>query len=126
MKRLICILSIFCVGAIASERTPVEFNDVLDEIEISSARPWKAPDFTKQEGTVGYSAGAFSTPVGMESRVSFWIDIYSKYTTDQGVLHDSLYPEIVYEDVDFTPIMKDDSLTQRQKRKANVRQRNLL
>jgi len=37
--------------------------------------------------------------------VKFWIDIYSKYTTDQGVLHDSENIDLIYEEVDFSPIV---------------------
>jgi membrane-bound lytic murein transglycosylase D len=32
----------------------------------------------------------------LEIKVAFWIDIYTRYTTRQAVIHDSEYPQIVY------------------------------
>ena len=37
----------------------------------------------------------------LELRVQFWINIFTKYTVDQWVLHDSEKPEIVYSVVSF-------------------------
>ncbi len=39
----------------------------------------------------------FPTPQGLEPQVNFWIDIYSKYTTDYAVIHDADNVEIIYE-----------------------------
>lgn len=37
----------------------------------------------------------------LRERAEFWIQIYSKYSTTQGVLHDSRYPTVIYEEMDF-------------------------
>jgi len=39
----------------------------------------------------------FSTPVGLEPRVEFWKKIYSEYTTDHYVVHDTNNLGIIYE-----------------------------
>ena len=44
----------------------------------------------------------FQIPPGLEKAVSFWLSIYTKYSTHQVVLFDSHYPEVVYEVLDFT------------------------
>ena len=73
----------------------------------TKSRSWKAPDYSDQEKTLGYKKEAFTPyhPLIKES-VDFWIDIYSKYTVDQGVLHDSIHESLVYEVVDFSDIMR--------------------
>jgi membrane-bound lytic murein transglycosylase D len=85
-------------------------------------RKWVAPQYAKQlessQRPLGYDENTFAIPEGLKERVQFWLDIYTKYTTDQGVLHDSLHVGVVYEPVDFTAIQKDASLNDRQKSKA--------
>jgi membrane-bound lytic murein transglycosylase D len=43
------------------------------------------------------SADAFPNPPAIQSTVKFWLSIYTQYPLTQGVVHDSRYPEIVYE-----------------------------
>jgi len=50
----------------------------------------------------GELASAFHTTPGLQSKVNFWVDIYGKYTTSQGVVHDSKYLNKVYEILDFS------------------------
>lgn len=79
---------------------------------------WATPVYEGQTSALGWTPEAFAVPKGMEERVQFWKDIYTKYSSDQGILHDSLYVHIIYEDVDFTDIAKDDTLSNKQKEKA--------
>lgn len=74
---------------------------------LSEQREWRKPNYENQQASLGWSPDAFAIPKGMEEQVKFWIDIYTKYNTQQGVLHDSEYVEIVYEMLDFAAI--DDS-----------------
>nr|HMN69922.1 lytic transglycosylase domain-containing protein [Bdellovibrionales bacterium] len=67
---------------------------------------------------LGWSPTAFSTPKGMEERVAFWRDIYTKYSSDQGVLHDSQYVHMIYESLDFSDITGQTDLTQKEREKA--------
>ncbi len=46
----------------------------------------------------------FSIPHGFEERVKFWTQIYSKYTSDDAVFHDSQDLSIIYKVVDLRPI----------------------
>lgn len=72
---------------------------------LTTSRPWRAPDFSKQNEAIGYTSETFAIPKNLENQVRFWIDIYSKYNTDQGVIHDAVYIDLIYEVVDFNPIM---------------------
>lgn len=78
---------------------------------------WKKPDFSNQEGAIGWSPKVFDSPPGMQERVKFWVDIYSKYTTRKVLLHDSKYMDIVYKILDFTEIENHKELNAFQKEK---------
>ncbi len=99
-----------------AEDTPVTHEEMPDEKNLTSSRSWKAPDFSKQEGALGYNGPqTFAVPKGMENQWQFWIDIYSKYTTDQGVLHDAENIDLVYEVLDFTEISARTNMNSWQK-----------
>lgn len=66
------------------------------------SRPWRSPVFSDQVSALGYSESAFAVPTGMEKQVQFWLDIYTKYSSDQGVIHDAENVETVYEVVDLS------------------------
>ncbi len=82
------------------------------------SRPWRAPEFAGQTEALGYNENAFAVPKGMEKQVQFWIDIYTKYTTNQGVIHDAENVETVYEVVDLTGLKTD---REKQKRVDEVK-----
>lgn len=114
-------------AAAAAKTSPVKSDDAAIPPEDADAvapslsekkRPWSPPNYSKQDSALGYEKDLFEIPEALKPRVQFWIDIYSKYTTDEGVLHDSRHVAAVYETVDFRPIMNDSSLTDRQKSKA--------
>lgn len=100
------------------EENQLRLDNYFTAEELKGARPWQPPDYSKQEGAIGWSGTVFDVPKGLESRVRFWRDIYTKYTSDQGVLHDRYNYEIIYEVVDFGAIMADPNLTARQKERA--------
>jgi len=50
----------------------------------------------------------FSIPSGFEDRVKFWTQIYSKYTSEDAIFHDSQNLSIVYKVVDLRPITQSD------------------
>ncbi len=43
----------------------------------------------------------FPQPPELQPDVDFWVDIFTRYTTDQGVLHDTRNLAVVYEHIDF-------------------------
>lgn len=107
----------FFPESVTSEDTPVDLGDIAGSEVSSGYRPWIAPKFEDQSNVLGYSKEAFKVPVGLEKAVNFWIDIYTKYPTTQGVIHDSENIDLVYEVVDFREIEKNILLTGRQKEK---------
>jgi membrane-bound lytic murein transglycosylase D len=57
----------------------------------------------------------------LQRRIDFWVDIYSKYTTTQGVFHNVDKPEIIYGTVDITDIMNNSVLNNSEKTKRSRR-----
>lgn len=74
---------------------------------FAEGRSWRPPAFSNQDSALGYGAAAFAIPKGMERKVQFWIDVYSKYTTEQGVIHDADDVGKIYQVVDLTGINTD-------------------
>ncbi len=109
------------IKAEIEEDTPVSLEAIGGDRNLTGARPWRAPDFSNQEAALGWSETAFQVPKGMERQVQFWIDIYTKYNTDQGVLHDSENINIIYETLDFSDVTRLKDLTAHQKEKEKVR-----
>lgn len=101
----------------SSEDTPVVHDQIYDDLAWSGTRPWRAPDFSGQENTLGYSKSVFDVPAGMEKQVQFWIDIYTKYSTSQGVLHDAEEIDFIYSVVDFSEVEKLAGLSLKAKEK---------
>ncbi len=93
-------------------------NPEQSSIPKNAERFWTAPDYSSQKNTLGYSDSTFMIPVPLKDRVQFWIDIFTKYTTSQGILHDSRHVHIVYEPVDLSPLDKNHYLTYRKRLKA--------
>ena len=78
--------------------------EYLTDTEIKESRPWVAPSYGSQTSALGWSTSIFEPPPGLRDRVAFWKEIYTKYTTDQGLIHDSVHLNIVYDSVDFRSI----------------------
>lgn len=97
------------------EDTPAVETDVAGGKTLTGTRPFRPPNFAGQEKALGWSPTAFDIPKGMEKQVAFWMNIYSKYTTDQGVIHDTENLDVVYTEIDFKDIINDDSLNRFQK-----------
>ena len=93
-------------------------SDILSTDEFKSALPWRAPTFGRQVGALGWSETAFEVPPKMRERVDFWKDIYAKYSTEKGVLHDAVMVWLVYTPIDFTPIMHNSKLSSIEKAQA--------
>lgn len=89
-------------GNIATQVVPQ-----MAPVMSAESRMWKAPNFANQKEALGYVDGAFAVPKGMEKQVQFWVDIYSKYTTEQGVIHDMDNVETVYQVVDLKGLKTD-------------------
>jgi membrane-bound lytic murein transglycosylase D len=106
---------------VTDEDTPVSHEEIAGEKNVTNSRPWKAPDFSNQDTALGYSSNVFATPKGMETNVKFWIDVYSKYTTDQGVLHDSDYIDLIYQELDFSSVTSRTDINNFQKERIKIK-----
>lgn len=71
-------------------------------------------------GSVVYASETFPQPPELQRDVDFWLSIFTRYSTDQGVLHDAGDLGVVYESIDF-PAGSDRR--QRQKRIVQHRKR---
>jgi membrane-bound lytic murein transglycosylase D len=65
------------------------------------------------------AADTFPQPAELQRDVDFWVDIFTRYTTDQGVLHDSRNLAVVYERIDLPANM---DRRERQRRVAKRRE----
>jgi len=54
------------------------------------------------------NASDFPRPASLQPAVNFWIDVYTKVSTDQGYIHDDEYLSVVYETLDLPPYASRD------------------
>ncbi len=101
--------------------TPVQHDEIAGDVKMTDSRIWRSPDFSNQEKALGYAPEVFQVPQGLERHFQFWLDIYTRYTTDQGVLHDSEDIDLIYETLDFTAISSRTDLTSGQKNKLRTK-----
>ncbi|MDZ4660116.1 MAG: hypothetical protein SGJ18_00720, partial [Pseudomonadota bacterium] len=101
--------------------TPVELPDMHTEKIQPEGEAWTKPDFAEQTGALGYEEGVFNAPPEMQKRFEFWKDIYTKYTSEQGLIHDAKYLHLIYRELDFRPIANDANLNEVQKFLAKKR-----
>ncbi|MEK7355941.1 MAG: lytic transglycosylase domain-containing protein [Bdellovibrionota bacterium] len=97
---------------------PLTPADLLSVEDLKAALPWRPTSYEGQTGALGWREDVFAVPERMKERVAFWKDIYAKYTTEQGVIHDTVHVHIVYASVDFGAIMRDPTTSFSQKAKA--------
>lgn len=106
---------------VIDEDTPVTHEEIAGEKNLTSSRVWKPTDFSGQTQALGWASDTFAIPKALETPVKFWIDVYTKYNTDQGVLHDSDYIDLVYEELDFSAISSRTDLNPYQKDAAKTK-----
>ncbi|WP_413290107.1 lytic transglycosylase domain-containing protein [Bdellovibrio sp. HCB337] len=103
------------------EDTPMVQAEVLGGKTLTGTRAFRVPDYSGQDKALGYGPTAFAVPKGLEPQVNFWLDIYSKYTTDQGLIHDTESVTRVYAEIDFKDIINDESLNRFEKERRKQR-----
>lgn len=106
----------------SSQASPESFDVIRPEKSTDTHQvdglSWKEPNFQNQEKALGYDPTAFAASPELKKRVQFWVDVYSKYPSSQGVLHDRLDLSIVYEVLDFSSIVSNTTLNFYQVEKA--------
>jgi len=90
-----------------NQDTPVTQDEIVGNKDLTDQRPWHAPSYMGQTTALGYDQNTFAVPKGMEKQVQFWVDIYTKYPTTEGVIHDAENIEIIYDVVDLSGIYSD-------------------
>ncbi len=96
------------------DETPVTHDEILGASNPFGSREWRSPDFESQGAFIGASKDAFKVPKGMEARVEFWKKVYTEYTTEQGIIHNTENLAEVYKKVDFGDIISNKELTRYQ------------
>lgn len=90
---------------------------------------WAAPQWSQPE-TVSYNAKTFSVPESLNAEVDFWIKIYTKYSTQQGVFHYSGDTEMILGELDLSQVYANQkwSLIRKEKESEIIirRQKNIL
>ncbi len=98
------------------DRDPKSVAAYFDLYQGGQLREMELPSFGVQDGALGYDpAETFSVPPRLRRRVEFWKKIFTDYTSDQMVLHDSTDPSVIYEAVDVSQFTKDPKLSERAK-----------
>ncbi len=75
---------------------------------------WSPPNFQNQDAALGYLPKDFMISPEMRDRVEFWIQVYGKYSSRQGVMHDRKDLRIIYTSVDFSALEENPSLSRSQ------------
>jgi hypothetical protein len=60
-------------------------------------------------------------PDQLRSRVDFWIKVYTKYSSAEGLIHDAEYPEIIYETIDMNVAEENYSISHKTRRKQGAK-----
>jgi membrane-bound lytic murein transglycosylase D len=104
------VVSFLATALIAPVAYAQDVSDIIPNVVpqvLPESRNWRPPMYKNQDSTLGYNSKAFATPKGMEKQVQFWVDVYSKYTSEQGILHDSENVEKIYQIVDLKGLKTD-------------------
>lgn len=104
------VFSLLATALIAPAAYAQDVADIIPNVVpqvLPESRNWRAPIYKNQDNALGYNSRAFATPKGMEKQVQFWVDVYSKYTSEQGILHDSDNVEKIYQIVDLKGLKTD-------------------
>lgn len=51
----------------------------------------------------------FKIPSALRSRVSFWLQIFGRFTSQTKIIHDRYHPEVIYGYIDFRPHFRSTS-----------------
>lgn len=99
---------VLTLSVLVSLIAPAASHAISDDPNIGSARADGAhdkPQITTPESGV------------LRKRIDFWIKIYTQYSTQEGLIHDAKYPEIVFEKIDLRTDHEDYSVSDKVRRK---------
>jgi membrane-bound lytic murein transglycosylase D len=79
---------------------------------------WTTPDYlSKNTHALGYENYPFEVPEALKKDVQFWIEIYSKYTTHQGVFHLTGQTDQILGEIDLTDVYANQKWSPARKEK---------
>jgi membrane-bound lytic murein transglycosylase D len=118
----LCLLGLICVlffeKSSLDPKTPLLSwsSDLTTSAEIESpetppAKPSLNLISTAEvlEDTENRVSDTFAIPKGLEARVGFWIEVYSKYTSEDKIIHHLDYPWIQFEVFNISEILAQPS-----------------
>ncbi|MBK9321518.1 MAG: lytic transglycosylase domain-containing protein [Bdellovibrionaceae bacterium] len=92
--------------------------------EIAPEVNSKAPPLTPQELALtdqhNRLAEDFKIPSGMQERVSFWLDVYSKYDSKKYLVHHREYPWVIFDIADTTDLFTQGRVAWLNRRDADT------
>ncbi len=116
------ILSVsFCRSFSGEEYTPVSHQSFYSQEEVNQGTPWVPTAYSQQKNIIGYNKKTFHVSDELKTQVEFWKDIYTKYSSTQGVLHDSEKIDLIYEVIDFHAIESNKNINKYEKEKFKER-----
>lgn len=68
---------------------------------LFAAEPQSTPLHTTLSDPQNRVASEFDVPASIRPRVSFWLRVYTEWTTHHAVLFDRYHPEVIYDVMDF-------------------------
>ncbi len=101
-----------------SPRGVQAYNDLYT---ASQLREMELPNFNNGTSVLGYTSDTFAVPPELRERVEFWKKIYTQYTSTQALLHDAEYPNVIYEVVDISDLVGDESIPYRKRVRSLAR-----
>ncbi|MCP4404524.1 MAG: transglycosylase SLT domain-containing protein [bacterium] len=87
------LLAVFLLAILAGAMLPTFNPDALHQASMPAKLFW--PEILEDFERI------FPTPDELEAHVVFWRTVFSRYTSRQILLHDSSYPQVLYEVVDL-------------------------
>jgi membrane-bound lytic murein transglycosylase D len=67
---------------------------------------WSPPIYGEQKAA-GYDAYTFAVPKSLEGEVNFWVKIYTKYTSQQGLFHLAGQTDKILGEIDMTALYRN-------------------
>lgn len=70
----------------------------------------------------------FPQPKALDPNVNFWMLVYSRYTTSQAIVHDSIHPNIIYDVIALKPYEEPGArkINRKRMKRAKMRYQGLL
>jgi membrane-bound lytic murein transglycosylase D len=100
-----------------AEAASAYLDSILESVGVvDKPKPLPAPVYSREDVLNDYDKRIdpdFAIPPELRDRVAFWFDIYTKYDSNHRLVQYDLYPWIIFEVIDVTPIIEADQPSHR-------------